>query len=503
YGRSCSFDPQIDPVVRIQAGLIRRGLEHYYLVAGLNDPVVVTMPKGSYVPIFSRRDEVAMESASRLARTSPSELLAVVKNMRLWMLLAFAGSALVGLALLTGAFAYLSRTNDLTISGIHAVEPAPGVPRLVIETFEDLSGTPHSAIIAQGLTDEVILQLAKFKEIIVVAGDAWRGTSKLLATGYPQALFALEGRVRLHGEKLRLNARLVDRNSGSVVWTNNYDSIVQVQDLLQLEAGIAREVATALAQPYGIIFQADAADLAPSPPNDLEAYKCTLAYYRYRTNLDPATHASVKSCLRQAVERFPNYATAWALLSLTYLDELRFRYRLNSAVPSLDLATNAALRAVELDPQNVRALQAEMLSYFFRGEIAKALEIGARAYAINPNDTELAGEYGFRLALSGQWKSGCKLIASAVSRNPRPSGYFESGLAVCAYVDKNYIEAERWARGAEIPGNPIYHVILTAILGQLGKIEEARSQQQWLKTHASAFMDNIRNEIAVRLVRRE
>jgi hypothetical protein len=70
-------------------------------------------------------------------------------------------------------------------------------------------------------------------------------------------------------------------------------------------------------------------------------------------------------------------------------------------------------------------------------------------------------------------------------------------------VDKNYIEAERWARGAEIPGNPIYHVILTAILGQLGKIEEARSQQQWLKTHASAFMDNIRNEIAVRLVRRE
>ena len=247
---------------------------------------------------------------------------------------------------------------------------------------------------------------------------------------------------------------------GSVVWTNNYDSIVQVHDLLQLEADIARAVATVLAQPYGIIFQTDAAQLAQSPPDDLEAYKCTLAYYRYRTNLNPQTHTSVQGCLQRAVERFPNYATAWALLSLTYLDELRFRYRLNSTTPSLDLATDAARRAVELDPQNVRALQAEMLSHFFRGEIAAALEVGARAYALNPNDTELAGEYGYRLALSGQWKPGCKLLASAVSRTPGSSSYFETGLAVCAYIDKDYITAERWARSADVRVNPIYHVIL-------------------------------------------
>jgi hypothetical protein len=105
--------------------------------------------------------------------------------------------------------------------------------------------------------------------------------------------------------------------------------------------------------------------------------------------------------------------------------------------------------------------------------------------------------------LSGQWKPGCKLIASAVFRTPGSSGYFESALAVCAYIDKDYITAERWARLADVRANPIYHVILTAILGQVGKTEEARSEQQWLEAHASAFMDNIRNEVAVRLVRRE
>ena len=144
-----------------------------------------------------------------------------------------------------------------------------------------------------------------------------------------------------------------------------------------------------------------------------------------------------------------------------------------------------------------------MLSHYFRGEITAALDVGARAYSINPNDTELAGEYGFRLALSGQWKPGCKLVASAVSRNPQPSGYFEFALAVCAYIDKDYITAERWARLADVRANPIYHLILTAILGQLGKTEEVRSERQWLAVHAPTFVDNIRHEVAVRIIRRE
>jgi TolB-like protein len=503
YGRDGSFDAQMDPVVRIQAGLIRRGLEHYYLVAGQDDPVVVTLPKGGYVPVFSRRNEATPPPAESFAATPPKRFAAVWGRAPPRMWLAFAVAAFMGLA----AGGYMLRSgwpDNVSDTSSQSIEQAgPDVPRLVIEPFEDLSGTQDSAIIAQGLTDEVVGQLAKFKEIVVVAGNPPGGSSKLLAAGDSQAPFALEGRIRVHGEKLRLSARLINRTHGSVVWTNNYDSIVQVHDLLQLEADIARAVATALAQPYGIIFQMDAAQLAQSPPDDMEAYTCTLAYYRYRANLNPQMHASVQSCLQRAVERFPSYATAWALLSLTYLDELRFRYRLNSTPPSLDLATDAAGRAVELDPQNVRALQAEMLSYFFRGDIAAALDVGARAYSLNPNDTELSGEYGFRLALSGEWKPGCKLIASAVSRNPEPSGYFESALAVCAYIDKDYITAERWARSADVRFNPIYHVILTAILGQLGKTEEARIERQWLETHASTFLENIRNEVAVRLLRRE
>jgi adenylate cyclase len=56
FGRDESFDPQNDPVVRIEAGRLRRAMEHYYLLSGRNDPVVIEVPKGGYVPVFLTRD---------------------------------------------------------------------------------------------------------------------------------------------------------------------------------------------------------------------------------------------------------------------------------------------------------------------------------------------------------------------------------------------------------------------------------------------------------------
>ena len=65
-----------------------------------------------------------------------------------------------------------------------------------------------------------------------------------------------------------------------------------------------------------------------------------------------------------------------------------------------------------------RALQAQMLGFFFKNEVDAALRVGERAVALNPNDTELVGEYGMRLALSGDWMSGCPLIEQAHTRDP-------------------------------------------------------------------------------------
>ncbi|SDP27436.1 TolB amino-terminal domain-containing protein [Phyllobacterium sp. YR620] len=150
--------------------------------------------------------------------------------------------AAIGFALATGD--YLIRSHASLYGGTTVARGSgPLIPRLLVEPFGDLSGTRRSANIAKGLTDEVIMQLAKFKEIVVVDGAA----SNTIVD--PQPTFMLEGRVRIEGERLRLSTRLVNRADGSIFWTNSYENDIQRQGLFQLQDDIAGSMATALAQP--------------------------------------------------------------------------------------------------------------------------------------------------------------------------------------------------------------------------------------------------------------
>lgn len=485
FGRDSSFDPQTDPAVRIEAGRIRRALERYYLVAGRSDPIIISIPKGAYVPIFERRLDASPPSDRSANEGAGQDPTAPLARRRAW--LAAAAMVCIGGGLTAGAL-LLQKDSDT------ATSMPPKIPRLVVTPFEDLSGSPQSAMMTRGLMDEVVGSLAKFKEITVATRDE--------ADASPQGgpAFALVGGVRFDGERLRLVARLLHRSDGSVVWANTYDEQMEAGNAINLQARTAAAVAGAVAQPYGAIFQASAAAFKQSVPDDWQAYACTLSYYDHRGDVSAQSLAAVQGCLQQATRQVPTYATAWALLSMTYIDAFEGRlYRSSSA--TLERATEAAVRAMDLDPQDVRALEARMLTLFFRGDVDAALAVGARALAINPNDAELAGEYGFRLALSGQWDSGCKLLSETVARNSGPAGYFEAALSVCAYFGGDYVAAERWARMADLRTHPFSRVMLLATLGKLGKGAEAQEERKWIETNLPGLLEAVPQETALRLRR--
>ncbi|OCP05512.1 MULTISPECIES: hypothetical protein [unclassified Ensifer] len=491
FGRDSSFDPQTDPAVRIEAGRIRRALERYYLVAGRSDPIVIKMPKGAYVPTFERRTD-ARPATGRGSVTAPGPIAFIQRFRRRIVLGAVAlACGLAGLS----ATVLLFPAESEPAGGIGR----PNIPLLVVSPFEDLSGTQQSARMARGLTEEVVGNIARFKEINLVSRP---GSKDALQTP-DDPTYALEGQVRLEGERLRLVVRLVRRSDGSVLWANAYDERLQSQEIIDLQAKTAAAVAGAVAQPYGAVFQAKAAQFKRSVPDEWRAYACTLAYYDQRGDFDLQSHRSVQECLQRTTRQFPTYATAWALLSMTHVDAFRYHFDRLASPGALEQASEAASRALDLAPLDVRALEAQMLVFFFRGDIDAALATGARALAINPNDAELAGEYGLRLALSGQWDTGCKLLSESAARNLGQAGYFEAALATCAYFGNDYVAAERWARLANLRANPAYHVLLLAILGKLGKISQAQEERTWLETNAPRFLDNIGAEVALRLRRPE
>jgi TolB-like protein/Tfp pilus assembly protein PilF len=414
FGRDVSFDPQSDPIVRIEAGHLRRSLERYYFTAGQADPILITIPKGGYVPAFSRQSQPPIAD---LPETSVSVAAATSAWPKVLLLWGGLSAVVAATAISAGAWWW---------SPLQTSPGAPTIPRVLVEKFDDLTGTQASAAIASGLAQEVAGQLSKFKDIVVLQSVETAPGKETLP---PR--FVLSGSVNLEPDAFRLQVSFRNRADGSILWANSYDGEPKVSGILEAQADIARNVATSLAQSYGVISQADAALNVSNPPDDWAAYSCTLSYYAYRVSLDPKARTAVRACLEKAVERFPNYATAWALLAHVTIDEVRFSFPADPASsPAVGRALAIARHAVELDSRNVRALHAEMSALFFSKEFDAGRRVGEQALAINPNDTELMGGFGTRLACQDAGTMGArwwkKRVTATRARSHITSRYWRS-----------------------------------------------------------------------------
>ncbi|GAU85933.1 adenylate cyclase [Bosea sp. BIWAKO-01] len=500
FGRGETFDPQADPLVRIEAGRLRRAVERYYLVAGQLDPCIISIPKGGYVPRFERN--ILHAAGASAPAAAPAERPVAAPAPRRWLARLGAGAAVLAVAL-----GGLALWQGLPGPFRRAI-PEPAAPTLVVMPFVNLGDMPEAKIYADGLTEEVVSQLARFRELSVLG----RETSRSIRPGADLARihrelgvgYLLEGSVQAAANQLRVTGRLLDAQSGAVLWSHTYDNDLRVRDLVTIQDDVAQKVATAVAQPYGIIFRAGERRAGSTPPDDLEAYACTLRFYTYRSAPSAESHAAIRTCLERAVATFSNYATAWAMLSILYLDEDRFEFNPKGGPPTaIQRSIEAARRAIRLDPENVRALQALMMALFFSQRPAEALEIGERAVALNPNDTELLAEFGIRVGQVGAWARGTALLEQALARNPAHTDFYNGALAIHAYMQRDYRRAEALISQVDLEKFPLYHFIAAIIYAQLDmKPETAQERDQFLRMRPR-FFDNWDQEAAKRNYRRE
>ena len=493
FERDANFDAQSDPVVRIEAGRLRRALEHYYLVPGLSDPVIIDIPKGAYIPHFTLRAIPGVEAVDLPIPATALPIPPAARPFRprkaLW--LGFGAAALVSTVI---GFAWWGTSQRIprTPTQASATRPPSG-PTIVVMPFANLDAGPETKVYAQGLTEEVLSQLARFKELSVLG----RETSQSIPPGADAirirrelgVRYVLEGSVRTAAHQLRVTSRLLDAETGAVLWSQAYDDDLRVRGFFAIQDDVAQKVATAVGQPYGIIARSDERRVPATAPDDLEAYACTLQFYGYRAALSPASHAAIRTCLERAVVRYPSYATAWAMLSMLYLDEDRFGFnpRLGSQTAP-QRAIEAARLANRLDPENVRGLQALMIALFFTEQPVEALRVGERAVALNPNDTELLGEFGSRVGQASDHKRGMILIEQALARNPGHSGYYNGVLAQLAYLERDYQRAELLMRQVSLEKFPLYHFVSAIIYAQLGmKSEAADARIRFLQARPTFF----------------
>ncbi|MCV9966890.1 adenylate cyclase [Pararhizobium sp. BT-229] len=502
FKRDVSFT-QDDPVVRIQAGRLRRVLERYYLTAGRTDPIRIDIPKGGYAPVFTwsappspELDHEQTEPAHWATRYLPPNQEWWSPGWRTVSGIAAAAFILFGGAYWVSTLPSVAPATETTVIG-------PDVPTIVIAPFADLGEGPQAKLYTLGLTEELLTTLPRFKEIRVFG----RETSNSLTPDADirqvrdqvGARYLLSGGVRVSGDHMRVTARLVDTDNGAILWSQNYDNRLGSRDLFAIQADVAGQVATAVAQPYGIVAQADA---SRPPPDDLGAYECTLNFYAYRAELSPERHALVRDCLESSVARYPTYATAWAMLSIVYLDEGRFQFNpVAAAVSPLERALQTARQAVQVEPGNTRALQALMNALFFTRQPEEAIRVGERALAINPNDTELMGEFGALLNLAGQWQRGADLLDNAIALNPGGGGFYRGSRALASAMLGDHQRAVREIRQADLQKFPIFHLVAAMIFAEAGMEADARRAGELFVRMRPAFMPNVVEEMKQRNMR--
>jgi TolB-like protein len=498
FKRSEGFT-QDDPVVRIEAGRLRRTLEHYYLIAGVKDPVRINIPKGAYVPIFSWNISPVADNPSEPFEVEDRVLPG---SKRSWFqakraLLIYAGALIFTVCITYMATSHFSPNvpaSDVSI---------PDQPTLVVAPFANLGDGLKAELYARGLTEELLTALPRFKEIKVFG----RETSKSLAPEVDTfqvrkglgAHFLLTGGLRISDNKVRVTARLLDTSNEAILWSQTYDNDLGTRELFAIQSDVANKVATAVAQPYGIIAQANA---SRPPPDDLDAYGCTLSYYAYRADMGPESHAKVRSCLESAVAHYPNYATAWAMLAIIYLDEDRFHFNQGTGTPSsVTRALTAVETAVHLDPNDIRAQQALMTTLYFNQRLDDALKVGWQALATNPNDTELMGEFGFRLALSGHWEQGAALMDKAIALNPVGAEFYYGVRALAAYMLHDNRNAVLMIRKVTTFKFPMLHIMAAAIYAEAGMAKEAKHEGDIFMKSRPDFVKNILMEFNARNIR--
>jgi len=486
FGRDTDFDAQNDPIVRIEAGRLRRALERYYIMAGAADPVRIDIPKGGYVPIFSRRADpdctaapvaAAPEAAGRPVTHSSAP------DRPLLVRAAIGAVTIAAVAL--GVFYWF--TGPQPVSG--ALKPldavAPPGPTIHVSPFSRLVTSKDMTRFADGLAEELTAQIGQFRELTILAR----------AGG---ADYVLDGSVRGNATQVRVTARLLESGTSRVLWSDIYERDLGGEGMLAIEEDIAATIATAIAQPGGVIFRPVANGAGARRP-ERDAYDCTLAFYAYRSATTEDRHAEVRQCLRAAVDRHPDFATAWSLLAYMYIDE--YRYAFNREGPgenALASAIRAARHAVRLDPANARASQALMTALFYDMRVEEALAVGENAVARNPNDTELLGEFGVRLGQAGFWDRGDEYLNRAVDLNPSLATMYTIALAQSAYMRGESERAVHYIRVAEMRQYPFFYAMAALIYADAGLLSEAAEARQRFLSAWPHFFDDFETELARR-----
>jgi adenylate cyclase len=390
----------------------------------------------------------------------------------------FAALAIVGLltagALLVGHSEWIfPRTPPL--SGEQLSKPAEvgAKPAIAILPFVNQSDDSAREYFADGLTQDIINALGRFPDLTVMSWNAvfphkGRPANPAEIARSLVVRYQVEGNVRQTGDRVRVNAQLVDTN-GHVLWSASFDEALA--DVFSLQDKITTQIAGTLAIR---VSQAEQRRVFAKPTKNLEAYDYVLRARPALLRPARANTVEARVLLRRAIELDLNYAAAYAALAETYFAAVSMGWA-ESPTVFMSRAEEMANKALSLDDSDVRAhiILGRIHIFYHRYEEAKA-ELD-RAIAINPSDANALAGRGNILMWSGQTDAAIETLELAQRIDPELNPLDRMALSLAYYLKQRYDAAIEQAELnlRKTSGANFSRIVLAAAYAQLGRWEDA------------------------------
>ncbi len=352
-----------------------------------------------------------------------------------------------------------------------------GKPSIAVLAFDTMSDDPEQRYLADGIVEDIITELSRFKWFDVIARNSsfvYRGKSVDLREVSKEfgVRYVVEGSVRKFAKRVRITIQLIEATTGNHVWADKYDCALE--EIFDLQDGITARIVASISPE---VYSAEVSRARRRSRQDLDVWNCAVRGRWHVTLLTEDDSKKAKEFLYKALELDSDHVETLALLVYSHLVDLLFGWS-ESPPDSIGKAQEHLKAALSLDEKHPWVLCSQGMLLFVKGEQDQAIESFRKGIEVSPNFAVAFGYLSLALAHAGDPTEAIAMGNRALHLSPHDPElvHMLAGIGTAHFVSENYQEAVCCAKKMlqTRPSAPVGPRLLAVSLAHLGRVEEAR-----------------------------
>jgi len=453
-GKSDDFNPQIDAIVRIHAGRLRRLLNEYYLGPGIKDALKIEVVKGTYVPMFR------VQLINQPNNTKPEPVVKVDTNA-------------------SNKPVVYSRSK-LT---------------LAILPFRNLCPDDEYQFFVDGFGEELTRIFSTFHDIAVVAHYSTLRYAKnyedIRVIGSNLGVhYLINGSVKRSSKEIIVNVGLLETMNGMQIWTKTYTHNLKKDQIIDIQDQINNDVFAILSGEYGFIVRDTIRIVDNEMKQDLQSFDAILWNYRTQVTHSVEDYMKSRKALEKALQNDPNNVMCLVVLGDTYLFSYSLGY--TDLEDPVNEAYKLISKALRIAPLSQYAHLIHGWANIYLGKKKEAIEAFEYTLQLGPTSSSDKGGLGFGFACVGEYSRSLTLLQEAIDLNPYCPWWYYMGFFFDYYQKGNFKEALKYAQKIDVSEDVFLQPLLrAAVMGKLGLHLEAQADVKTLNEKFPEIVANL------------